>query len=225
MVDPGAACARAKTRRTLLYVVSPRDPQRHLLSSASGETWHLLPHDFPPWQTVYHYARLWRLMAHRNGSTARFVSKLVVQLHALPSLPPPFSTANRSRRLKGGFRGRDGYKRVTGRKRHLLVDTTGLILKVVVHAANLSDTKGVASSSTACVSSSRACASCGSTKPIKDGTATGSRLSATWMLPCSRKDHTRATKRRSKKARRDERLALAPRWRNDVGWWNGHLPG
>src|SRR5207253_8333838 len=44
---------------------------------------------------------------------------------------------------RGGSHGYDGGKKVSGRKRHLLVDTMGLLLKVVVHAANLQDRESV----------------------------------------------------------------------------------
>jgi len=58
---------------------------------------------------------------------------------------PASSTANRSRRRKGGpagTRGYDGGKKVSGRKRHLLVDTGGLVLKALVPAANITDRQG-----------------------------------------------------------------------------------
>src|SRR5260370_33754995 len=58
---------------------------------------------------------------------------------------PASSTANRSRRRKGGpagTRGYDGGKTVSGRKRHLLVDTGGLVLKALVPAANVTDRQG-----------------------------------------------------------------------------------
>ena len=54
------------------------------------------------------------------------------------------STASRQeRQKKGGLRGYDGAKKINGRKRHLLVDTTGMVMKVKVHPANLADRDGV----------------------------------------------------------------------------------
>lgn len=44
---------------------------------------------------------------------------------------------------RGGPHGYDGGKKLSGRKRHILVDTTGLLLKVVVHVANIQDREGV----------------------------------------------------------------------------------
>ncbi len=43
----------------------------------SGCAWRLLPHDLPPWKTVYHYFRLWRSNGSGNGSIQHFVSKCV----------------------------------------------------------------------------------------------------------------------------------------------------
>ena len=58
-------------------------------------------------------------------------------------LPPqPSSTASRSRRPKGGPRGYDAGKKVMGRKRHIVVDTVGLVLAVVVHPADIQDRDG-----------------------------------------------------------------------------------
>ena len=49
------------SHRTSLAPQPPRDPRRHLLRRRGGCAWRLLPHDFPPWKTVYHYFRFWRL--------------------------------------------------------------------------------------------------------------------------------------------------------------------
>ncbi len=53
----------------------------------SGEAWRLLPHDFPPWQTVYHYARRWRLdgIWERIHSALRDQTRLAAGLSAQPS--------------------------------------------------------------------------------------------------------------------------------------------
>ena len=54
----------------------------------------------------------------------------------------PLLIANRSKRLKNGPHGYDAGKKVNGRKRHVLVDTLGLIIAVVVHCANIQDRDG-----------------------------------------------------------------------------------
>jgi putative transposase len=110
----------------------------------SGCAWRLLPHDLPPWQTVYHYFRLWRLQGHWD--------RLHQALHAAVRVkagrnPQPSAAIIDSPSIKtslvGGPRGYDGGKKINGRKRHLLVDTQGLIIRAVVHPADIADRDGV----------------------------------------------------------------------------------
>ena len=108
-----------------------------------GCTWRALPHDFPPWKTVYNYFDAWK----RDGTWDRILDILRVRLRKAAgrdrSRPAsPASTASRSRPPGGGQEvGTDGGKKVRGRKRHIVVDTMGLLLAVVVTAANVDDAK------------------------------------------------------------------------------------
>src|SRR5436309_3971897 len=105
-----------------------------------GCTWRALPHDFPPWKTVYNYFEAWR----DNGTWDGFLTALRRRVRrAAGRDPDPRVACIDSQSVKTAYGGEevgtDGGKKVRGRKRHIAVDTLGLLLAVTVTAANVDD--------------------------------------------------------------------------------------
>jgi putative transposase len=109
----------------------------------SGCSWRMLPRDLPPWKTVYHYFRLWQ----KNGLWERLNrmlrEKVRLQFGKKRRASAAILDSQSIKTSEGGLeRGFDAGKQVTGRKRHTLVDTLGLLLKVIVTAGNVQDRDG-----------------------------------------------------------------------------------
>ena len=146
----------AEWRRLQAYLPNPKSevrPRTHSLRDVldaifyvlkSGCHWRLLPHDFPPWSTVYYHFRRFRL----NGlwslilKELRAAERMRVGKDLQPTAAIVDSQSVKTTEESACPSGYDAHKNVKGRKRHLLVDTLGLPLSVYVTSADVQDRVG-----------------------------------------------------------------------------------
>lgn len=109
----------------------------------TGCQWRMLPKEYPKWELVYYYYQKWRddgtieeIHEVLRNNTRKDAGK-----EESPSLAIIDSQSSKTTRRGSDVRGIDGGKNVKGRKRHIVVDSMGLLLAVVVHAANTHDSK------------------------------------------------------------------------------------
>ena len=126
----------------------PGTPFREIVNalcylSRTGCQWRMLPHDFPDWHFVYQWFRQWcgdETLVKINTALRKEI-RVEDGREADPSLGIIDAQSVKSTAV-AGVRGFDGGKKVTGIKRHIVVDTLGLLLVAVVHSAGIHDNQG-----------------------------------------------------------------------------------
>lgn len=109
-----------------------------------GVRWRALPGEFPPWQTVYTYFRNWRkdgTWLHIHDSLREW-TRIEIERHPSPSEAIIDSQSVKSAAMVSQQVGFDAGKKIKGRKRFMTVDTLGLVLRVLVTAADVGEREG-----------------------------------------------------------------------------------
>jgi transposase len=116
-----------------------------LYVTRSGIAWEYLPHDFPPYKTVYDYFARWA----KDGTTQKVHDLLRTKVRQAAGRSARPSAAildaqsvKTSSNVAESDQGIDAGKKIKGRKRHVAIDTLGLLLVVLVTAASVHDTAG-----------------------------------------------------------------------------------
>ncbi len=123
----------------------PRHPRKQMVDACcyvvrTGCAWRLLPKSFPPWRGVYKAFSRWAAAGTFEAMHDRLRAQWRARVGRNPEPSAAIIDAQSTRSTaQGGISGFDAGKKVKGRKRHLVVDTLGLLLAVTVTAASVQD--------------------------------------------------------------------------------------
>jgi transposase len=121
------------------------DHGRHPLRRPNRDPWRYLPHDFAPWETVYGYFAAWQkdtIFDQLNGLLRRLAREAQGRDAEPSACVLDAQSIKTSANVPAAGQGIDAGKKIAGRKRHIGVDTLGLLLAVLVTAASVSDNAG-----------------------------------------------------------------------------------
>ncbi|MFF3000670.1 IS5 family transposase [Streptomyces sp. NPDC057950] len=151
LIGPTLTAWRAERRGKSLDIGRPPEHDLRRLMDAilyvdrTGIAWRYLPHDFPPWETVYGYFAAWQkegVFDHLNSLLRRLLREAEGHDGEPTACVLDAQSVKTSANVPAAGQGIDAGKKIAGRKHHIGVDTLGLLLAVRVTAASVSDNVG-----------------------------------------------------------------------------------
>ncbi|MEU1629362.1 IS5 family transposase [Streptomyces sp. NPDC020096] len=148
LIEPVLAAWRAERRRHALDICRPPEHELREIMNAilyvdrTGVQWRYLPHDFPPWETVYGYFAKWQkdgVFAQVNGLLRGLVRQKGGRSASPSACVIDAQSVKTSTSVPAMSQGTDAGKKIVGRKRSIVTDTLGLLLAVLVTAASVQD--------------------------------------------------------------------------------------
>ncbi|MER5842790.1 IS5 family transposase [Streptomyces prasinus] len=148
LIEPVLTAWRAERRRHALDIGRPPEHELREIMNAilyvdrTGVQWRYLPHDFPPWETVYGYFAKWQkdgVFAQLNGLLRELVRQKEGRTASPSACVIDAQSVKTSTSVPAASQGTDACKKIVGRKRSIVTDTLGLLLAVLVTAASVQD--------------------------------------------------------------------------------------
>jgi transposase len=148
LIEPVLAAWRAERRRHALDIGRPpRHDLREIMNAIlyvdrTGVQWRYLPHDFPPWESVYGYFAKWQkdgVFAQLTGVLRRLLRQQEGKRAEPSACVIDAQSVKTSTSVPAAGQGTDAAKKIVGRKRSIVTDTLGLLLAVLVTAASVQD--------------------------------------------------------------------------------------
>ncbi len=146
LIEPVLAAWRFERRgRALDFSRPPEHDLREIMNAIlyvdrTGVQWRYLPHDFPPWETVYGYFAKWQkegVFAQLNGVLRELVRRKEGRNAESSACVIDAQSVKTSTSVPAASQGTDAGKKIVGRKRSIVTDTLGLLLAVLVTAASV----------------------------------------------------------------------------------------